>query len=162
MSNAYDVLRAHHNVLRGLGSKLKAAPVGSVERQQTLDHLLREFTIHMRIEDDIYYPALTAASRLISIAHAEHRQIYDQLAVALRTPASSPRHTDEWNSFLTVLEAHADEEERDLVPPPAPVDLSEAELEELGSRMTAEMARQRNSKFEELHVKARMALLKAF
>ncbi|WP_409428958.1 hemerythrin domain-containing protein [Mycobacterium sp. SMC-11] len=162
MSNAYDVLRAHHNVLRGLGSRFKAAPVGSAERQQTLDELLREFTIHMRIEDDIYYPALAAASKLIAIAHAEHRQIYDQLAVALRTPSSSPRHVDEWNSFLTVLEAHADEEERDLVPPPAPVDLSETELEELGNRMTAEMERQRNSKFEQLHVKARTALLKAF
>lgn len=104
-------------MLRGLGSKLKAAPVGSDERQETLDKLLREFTIHMKIEDDIYYPALAAASRLIAIAHAEHRQIYDQLAVALRTPTSSPRYVDEWNSFLTVLEAHADEEERDLVPP---------------------------------------------
>lgn len=162
MSNAYDVLRAHHNVLRGLGSKFKSAPVGSAERQQTLDELLREFTIHMRIEDDIYYPALAAASKLIAIAHAEHRQIYDQLAVALRTPASSPRHVDEWNSFLTVLEAHADEEERDLVPPPAPVDLSDTELEELGNRMAAEMERQRNSQFEQLHVKARTALLKAF
>ncbi|MEB3034339.1 hemerythrin domain-containing protein [[Mycobacterium] nativiensis] len=161
MSNAYDVLRDHHNVLRGLGGRFKAAPVGSPERQVILDELLREFTIHMRIEDDIYYPALAAASRLIAIAHAEHRQIYDQLAVALRTPADSPNHVDEWNSFLTVLEAHADEEERDLVPPPAPVDLTDSELEDLGNRMAAEMERQRNSKFEQLHVKARARLLKA-
>ncbi|MEB3020706.1 hemerythrin domain-containing protein [[Mycobacterium] crassicus] len=161
MSNAYDVLRDHHNVLRGLGGRFKAARVGSPERQAILDELLREFTIHMRIEDDIYYPALAAASRLIAIAHAEHRQIYDQLAVALRTPADSPHHVDEWNSFLTVLEAHADEEERDLVPPPAPVDLTDSELEDLGSRMAAEMQRQRNSKFEQLHVKARARLLTA-
>ncbi len=159
MSNAYDVLRDHHNVLRGLGGRFKAAPVGSAERQQILDELLREFTIHMRIEDDIYYPALAAASRLIAIAHAEHRQIYDQLAVALRTPASSPHHVDEWNSFLTVLEAHADEEERDLVPPPAPIDLSESELEDLGNRMAAEIQRQRNSTFEQWHVRARAKLL---
>lgn len=159
MSNAYDVLRDHHNVLRGLGGRFKAAPVGSVERQAILDELLREFTIHMRIEDDIYYPALAAASRLIAIAHAEHRQIYDQLAVAVRTPAHSPRHVDEWNSFLIVLEAHADEEERDLVPPPAPIDLTDAELDELGNRMLAEMERQRNSRFEQLHVKARAKFL---
>jgi len=162
MSNAYDVLRDHHNVLRGLGGRFKAAPVGSVERQEILDELLTEFTIHMRIEDDIYYPALAAASKLIAIAHAEHRQIYDQLAVALRTPATAPHHVDEWNSFLRVLEAHADEEERDLVPPPAPIDLTDSELEELGNRMAAEMQRQRDSKFEQLRVKARAALLKAF
>jgi hypothetical protein len=161
VSNAYDVLRDHHNVLRGLGGRFKVAPVGSAERQEILDELLTEFTIHMKIEDDIYYPALAAAGKLIAVAHAEHRQIYDQLAVALRTPAGSPRHVDEWNSFLTVLEAHADEEERDLVPPPAPVDLTDSELEDLGNRMAAEMKRQRNSKFEQFHVKARARLLKA-
>ena len=161
MTDAYTVLRDHHNVLRGLGGRFKAAPVGSAEREEILDELLREFTIHMKIEDDIYYPALAAASRLIAIAHAEHRQIYDQLAVALRTPVSSPRHVDEWNSFLTVLEAHADEEERDLVPPPAPVDLTDSELEDLGIRMATEMQRQRDSKFEQFHVRARAKLLKA-
>ena len=62
MSDAYTVLRDHHNVLRGLGGRFKAAPVGSAERQEILDELLREFTIHMKIEDDIYYPALAAAS----------------------------------------------------------------------------------------------------
>ncbi|MEB3061624.1 hemerythrin domain-containing protein [[Mycobacterium] zoologicum] len=161
MTDAYTVLRDHHNVLRGLGGRFKAAPVGSAEREEILDELLREFTIHMKIEDDIYYPALAAASRLIAISHAEHRQIYDQLAVALRTPVDSPRHVDEWNSFLTVLEAHADEEERDLVPPPAPVDLSDSELEDLGIRMATEMQRQRDSKFEQFHVRARAKLLKA-
>lgn len=161
MTDAYTVLRDHHNVLRGLGGRFKAAAVGSAERDEILDELLCEFTIHMKIEDDIYYPALAAASRLIAIAHAEHRQIYDQLAVALRTPVSSPRHVDEWNSFLTVLEAHADEEERDLVPPPAPVDLSVSELEDLGIRMATEMQRQRDSKFEQFHVRARAKLLKA-
>lgn len=162
MTDAYTVLRDHHNVLRGLGGRFKAAPVGSAQRQEILDELLREFTIHMRIEDDIYYPALAAARKLIAIAHAEHRQIYDQLAVALRTPATSPHHVDEWNSFLTVLEAHADEEERDLVPPPAPIDLTDSELEDLGNRMAAEMQRQRDSRFEQWHVRTRAALLKAF
>ncbi|MBS9534535.1 hemerythrin domain-containing protein [Mycobacterium sp. M1] len=162
MSDAYQVLRDHHDVLRGLGTRFKAAPVGSVERQKILDELLQEFNIHMRIEDDIYYPALAAASKLIAVAHAEHRQIYDQLAVALRTPAHSPHHVAEWDSFLTVLEAHADEEERDLIPPPAPVDLTATELEDLGARMAAEMVRLRNSKLERMHVKARAALLGVF
>lgn len=161
MSNAYDVLCAHHNTLRGLGGRLKAATVGSAERQAILDELLVEFDIHMRIEDDLYYPALAAAGSLIAIAHAEHRQIYDALAAALRTPVTSPDYEAEWISFLTVLEAHADEEERDLVPPPAPVDLSEAELEELGDAMAARMQQLRNSRFERLHVKGRAALLRA-
>ena len=35
--------------------------------------MLIELDIHFRIEDDLYYPALNAASKLIAIAHAEHR-----------------------------------------------------------------------------------------
>ncbi|EUA54496.1 hypothetical protein I553_1631 [Mycobacterium xenopi 4042] len=59
---------------------------------------------------------MSAASRLIAIAHAEHRQVIDQLAVLLRTPPSAPGYADEWRSFARVLEAHADEEERDMIP----------------------------------------------
>lgn len=161
MSNAYDVLRDHHDVLRGLGTRFKAAPAGSTEQQEILDELLLEFDIHMRIEDDIYYPALAAASRLIAIAHAEHRQIYDQLAVALRIRPTSPDYEAEWNLFLTVLEAHADEEERDLIPPPAPLDFTDAELDELGAAMAARMKKLRNSTIQRMHVRARAKLLRA-
>ncbi|QLL08073.1 hemerythrin domain-containing protein [Mycobacterium vicinigordonae] len=160
--NAYDVLKDHHNLLRKLGGRLREAPVGTMERQQCLDDLLLEFDIHMRIEDDLYYPAMAAATKLIAIAHAEHRQIYDQLAVALRTSPKSPDYEAEWNSFLTVLEAHADEEERDLVPPPAPVDLSPEELDRLGREMAERMRQLRSSTLQRLHVKGRAALLRAF
>ncbi|OBK21620.1 hypothetical protein A5634_09915 [Mycobacterium asiaticum] len=160
--NAYDVLKEHHTLLRQLGTRLREAPIGTSERQKCIDDLLLEFDIHMRIEDDLYYPALAAASTLIAIAHAEHRQIYDQLAVALRTSPKSPDYQAEWDSFLTVLEAHADEEERDLVPPPAPVSLSDEELDRLGREMTERMEQLRGSTVERLHVKGRAALLRVF
>ena len=52
--NAYDVVKEHHNVLRRLGKKMSDAPIGTTERQTSLDDLLVEFDIHMRIEDDLY------------------------------------------------------------------------------------------------------------
>ena len=33
----------------------------------------------------------------------------------LRTPPTAPEYEDEWHSFVTVLDAHASEEERDLI-----------------------------------------------
>lgn len=161
MTNAYKVLCDHHDVLRDLGSRMKAAPVGSAERQEIIDELLLELDIHMRIEDDVYYPAVEAASTLVAIAHAEHRQVNDQLAVALRTPTTAPNYEAEWESFLTVLDAHADEEERDLIPPPPPVELSDADLEEVGNAMLAQMDRVRNSTLGRLRVKGRAALRRA-
>lgn len=127
--NAYDVLFEHHKVLRGLCEKITALPPDTRDRQDALDELLIELDIHMRIEDDLFYPAVSEASTLVAIAHAEHRQVWDQLAVLLRTPPTAPQYEGEWRSFVTVLDAHASEEERDLCPPP--IDLSAQMLDAL-------------------------------
>lgn len=155
--NAYDVLFEHHRVLRGLCERITAIPPEADERQVALDELLIELDVHMRIEDDLFYPAVSAASTLVAIAHAEHRQVWDQLAVLLRTSPTAPDYEDEWRSFVTVLDAHASEEERDLCP--APIDLSEDMLERLGNRMIERMARLRQSRLNRLRVRGRAALL---
>jgi hypothetical protein len=157
--NAYDVLFEHHKVLRGLCKKITAMPPASDERRESLNQLLLELDIHMRIEDDLFYPAVSAASELVAIAHAEHRQVWDQLAVVLRTRRTAHDYQQEWHSFVTVLDAHASEEERDLCPPP--VDLSEKMLNQLGDTMLERINELRDSRLERLHVKGRAALLRA-
>ncbi|OMC54268.1 hypothetical protein A5747_17385 [Mycobacterium sp. IS-836] len=155
--NAYDVLFEHHKVLRGLCAKTTAIPPDTDERQEALGELLIELDIHMRIEDDLFYPAVQAASKLVAIAHAEHRQVWDQLAILLRTPPSAPQYEDEWHSFVTVLDAHASEEERDLCP--APIDLSENMLDALGDRMVERMTQLRRSAINKFRVRVRAAVL---
>lgn len=159
--NAYDVLKEHHVVIKGLGRKVSEAPVNTEERQALFDEMLIELDIHFRIEDDLYYPALSAASKLIAVAHAEHRQVIDQLSVLLKTPQNAAGYEQEWNSFKTVLEAHADEEERDLIPAPPEVKISEAELEELGNKMTAEIEQHRGSALYKLRTKGRAAVVRS-
>ncbi|OBI81041.1 hemerythrin domain-containing protein [Mycobacterium sp. 1245805.9] len=159
--NAYDVLKEHHVVIKGLGRKISEAPVNSEERHDLFDEMLIELDIHFRIEDDLYYPALKDAGKLIAVAHAEHRQVVDQLSVLLKTPQSAPGYTDEWNSFKTVLEAHADEEERDLIPAPPEVKITDAELEELGNKMAAKMEQYRGSALHRLRTKGRASLVRA-
>lgn len=157
--NAYDVLFDHHKVLRGLCKTVSSLPAESDERRDALDELLMELDIHMRIEDDLFYPAVSAASELIAIAHAEHRQVWDQLAVLLRTAPAAPQYEQEWRSFVTVLDAHASEEERDLCPPP--LDVSKKMLDTLGEQMLERIAQLRGSMVEKLHVRGRTALLRA-
>jgi hypothetical protein len=160
--NAYDVLKEHHVVIKGLGRKVSEAPVNSDERHDLFDQMLIELDIHFRIEDDLYYPALGAASKLIAVAHAEHRQVIDQLSVLLKTPQSAPGYEDEWNSFKTVLEAHADEEERDMIPAPPEVKITDQELEELGNKMATQIEHYRGSALHRLRTKGRAALVRAF
>ena len=159
--NAYTVLQDHHKVLKGLVKKISSTSAVAPERQEFLDDLLVELDIHFRIEDDLYYPALKDASKLIAVAHAEHRQVVDQLSVLLKTPQSAPGYEDEWNSFKTVLEAHADEEERDMIPVPPSVKISDEELIDLGDKMASRIAQLRESTVHKLRVKGRKAMLRA-
>ena len=158
--NGFDVLFDHHDTLRGLCKKITALPPTSDERRDSLDDLLVELDIHMRIEDELFYPAVQAASKLVAIAHAEHRQVFDQLAVVLRTAPEAPGYQEEWESFVMVLDAHAAEEERDLCPPP--VEMSDAELNTLGEKMSRRIAELRGLTIEKLHMKGRTALLRTF
>ncbi|GBG38217.1 hemerythrin domain-containing protein [Mycobacterium montefiorense] len=159
--NAYEVLKDHHVVIKGLGRKISDAPVNSDERRALFDEMLIELDIHFRIEDDLYYPALAAATKLIAVAHAEHRQVIDQLSVLLKTPQTAIGYEDEWNSFKTVLEAHADEEERDMIPAPPEVKITDAELEDLGNKMNARIEQYRGSALHKLRTKGRAALVRA-
>jgi hypothetical protein len=158
--NAYEVLFEHHKVLRGLCKKISDIPAATEDRQSVLDELLVELDIHMRIEDDLFYPAVSAAGALVAIAHAEHRQVWDQLAVVLRTPRTASEYDDEWRSFVTVLDAHAAEEERDLCPPP--IELTTEMIETLGDEMFGRIQRLRESAIEKIHVKGRAAILRGF
>jgi len=156
---ADQVLIEHHNVLRALCQKVSATPADSAERQDRVDELMVELDIHMRIEDDLFYPAVSAASELVAIAHAEHRQISDQLAVFLRTSPTAAEYEGEWQAFVTTLDAHAAEEERDLFPPP--VQMTGDALDALGEQMLARMEALRGSAIEKLRVKARGNVLRA-
>jgi hypothetical protein len=159
--NAYTVLQDHHKVIKGLVKKITSTPTIAPERQDYLDDLLIELDIHFRIEDDLYYPALSAASSLVAVAHSEHRQVIDQLSVLLRTSPTAPTYEDEWHSFATTLEAHADEEERDMIPVPPSVKISEAELVELGNQMASRIEQLRESTVHKLRVRGRKSMLRA-
>ena len=156
--NADQVLIEHHDVLRALCKDITGKPAGSAEREERVDDLLVELDIHMRIEDDLFYPAVAAASTLVAVAHAEHRQVSDRLAAFLRTNPTEPAYEGHWQAFVTTLDAHAEEEERDLFPPP--VEITADHLDELGNRMLEQMHEIRNSWTKQLRVQARGAVLR--
>ncbi len=155
---ADQVLIEHHDVLRALCKDIAGKPAGSTEREERVDDLLVELDIHMRIEDDLFYPAVAAASTLVAVAHAEHRQVSDRLASFLRTTPSDAAYEGHWQAFVTTLDAHAEEEERDLFPPP--VEMTPEELDGLGNRMLEQMDEIRSSWTKQLRVQVRGALLR--
>lgn len=129
---ADEVLVEHHRVLLGLLDRLERTPDPGL-RRQLLDAFVVELTIHTQIEDELLYPAVRDVSPLLSVAHAEHRQIDEQLAVVLGTEADSDELAVEVRMLTRTLAHHVDEEELGMLPQAQA--LGEARLEELGRQL---------------------------
>ncbi len=108
---ADQVLIEHHTVLRAPCKKVTAAPASGPGRQERVDEMRAELDVHMRIEDGLFYPAVSAASKLVAIAHAEHRQVSDRLAAFLGTDPAAAEYEGAWQEFVTTLDAHVGEED---------------------------------------------------
>lgn len=131
---ADEVLIAHHDVLKGLLRELAETTDGQVERRRRLRaDLLRELEVHTQIEDELFYPAVRDVSPLLSLAHAEHRQIDDQLATVMRAPVDDPAFVAEVRMLESTLRHHTVEEEQRMFPQSHA--LGEERLEELGRQL---------------------------
>jgi hemerythrin superfamily protein len=133
---ADEVLVAHHDVLRGLLRELVETGDSQGDlRERLRGDLLRELEVHTQIEDEIFYPAVRDVSPLLAVAHAEHRQIDDQLAVVMRTATDDPEFAAEVRMLSATLHHHTMEEEERMFPQSAA--LGEARLEQLGGELQA-------------------------
>lgn len=128
---ADEVLIAHHDVLRGLLRELAGTGDAETGRRERLrDEFLREIEIHAQIEDELFYPAVPDVSPLLSLAHAEHRQIDDQVATVMRTPVDAPQFLAEVRMLESTVRHHTMEEEQRMFPQAHA--LGADRLEELG------------------------------
>ena len=156
---ADEVLVTHHDVLRGLLRDLAETPDGQGEQRSRLrDELLRELEIHTQIEDELFYPAVHQVSPLLSIAHAEHRQIDDQLATVMRMDVDDPEFTTEVRMLESTVRHHAMEEEERIFPQSQA--LGEDRLEELGERLRARQDELRRSGGMRLIIRLKRTVLR--
>jgi len=133
---ADEVLTLQHGVIRSLLAQLvDTTDRDGGRRRRLLDTLSAELGVHTQIEDEIFYPAIRGVSSLFALAHAEHRQIDDQLAVVLGADPATDYFDEELGSLESVVEHHASEEEREMFPQAQA--LGDVELEALGQRMQA-------------------------
>ena len=156
---ADQVLIEHHDVLRGLLTQLEetTAEQGK-ERKKLLDDLVSELGVHVRIEDELFYPAVEKVTPLLAISQAEHRAIDDQLAVVLRTDTGGPDFATEVKMLAATLHHHAGEEERLMFPQSHA--LGEEALEALGTQMEQRKRQLENSTVTQTLRKAKREILR--
>ena len=157
--NADDVLIEDHNRLRDLLGQLKSTTTDDSERRrELLDQLVAVLTVHVQIEDELFYPAIAEVSTLLGQSHAQHRQIDDQLAVVLRTDPASEDFAVELDMLASTLDHHAGEEE-ELMFLQAQA-LGTARLAALGERMVRRRRELRDSRLNAIRIRVKRETLR--
>ena len=146
--DALTLLKHDHDKVKGMLDKLDdTTERAEVTRTEGLAKLKQELTVHEAIEEEILYPALIefAKTKDITLEAFEEHHVVDMIMAELE---QTPVEDETWAAKLTVmkenLEHHIEEEEDDMFKKARQV-MDEAELEELGDRMSARKAELQNS-----------------
>jgi hemerythrin-like domain-containing protein len=135
--NAIELLKADHETVRKLLNEISETTERAEKtRGELLERIASELSVHTRIEEEIFYPALRDAgekeeSVMVYEAREEHRAVDELVLPDLeKTEVGSMEFSGRVKVLKELIEHHADEEEEEMFPKAEQL-LSEAELEEL-------------------------------
>ncbi|MBP0446411.1 Rieske 2Fe-2S domain-containing protein [Roseomonas sp. SSH11] len=143
---ADEVLVEHHQLLRRLFETIRAMPAEDPQRRDLMRTLASELEIHEQIEDHIFYPAVQPVSEDVPVAHSEHRQLSDLLAMTLKLNTASPEFEAHLRALHAAVDHHAGSEERSMFLHAQR--LGDARLRELGQALETMLEEQRTSRFQ--------------
>jgi nitrite reductase/ring-hydroxylating ferredoxin subunit len=141
---ADEVLREHHDLMRRLFERIRAMDPKDPERRDLMRLLAGELEIHEHVEDEIFYPAVRPVSEDVPLAHAEHQQLSDMLAVTLRLGTSSPEFDAHLRTLHEAVDHHASSEETSMFAEAER--LGDARLREMGAAIEAMLEHERESR----------------
>jgi hemerythrin superfamily protein len=119
--DACDLLDADHIAVKHLfveyARQATAMPTEAGDRQALAERICQELTVHARIEEEIFYPALRQAidrPELLDEAIAEHQEAKDLIAQIQGMRAPDPQMDDLVAKLASAIEHHVKEEREDL------------------------------------------------
>ncbi|HZI39993.1 MAG TPA: hemerythrin domain-containing protein [Acidimicrobiia bacterium] len=142
--DALELLTADHNRVRGLFTRFKAAEgENDAQAARLAAKIFEELEIHTKIEEEIFYPAITTLSdeihELVTEGVEEHH-VVDTLMAEVKVLSPSE---EQWAAKVKVLienvEHHAEEEEEEMFPKIRSA-MNDDARSELGQRLEARKA----------------------
>jgi hemerythrin superfamily protein len=137
--NALNLLKTDHASVRTLfGSFERTGKTDLEKRNDLLAQIRREIQIHLRAEEEIFYPALKALNgegrQLVSQALNDHKDINDLLTQISRLKLTAKNFDDRFEALIESVDHHVEEEEGEIFRF-AEENCSEQELEDLGRQI---------------------------
>jgi hemerythrin superfamily protein len=135
--NALELIKDDHDRLKDMFKQaLKAQDAD--KRGELLERIRAELVAHERMEEDIFYPALRAASDKAKDIVLEGYEEHHVIDMILDEMFTVPEDAEQWEAKLKVLhenlEHHIEEEEGEMFKR-ARKSMSEETLAELGAKM---------------------------
>ena len=138
--DALTLLREDHQKVKELFGEVEATE-DPKERQRLFGEIMTELTVHERIEEQIFYPAVEARARakevkeIVIESYLEHGFVDKIAADVLKTKPDDETWKAKAKIMKEQLEHHAFEEEEGKLFPKVQELFSEQELRALGDEM---------------------------
>jgi iron-sulfur cluster repair protein YtfE (RIC family) len=116
---ATEILTQDHRKAMSLIEQLEGATDGTGSYADVFNQLAAALALHMREEEEIYYPALAQHDEfddMIDDQVAEHEMVKQLLVQMNELAPSSPEFQDLLEQMKTAIEAHVTKEEDDIFP----------------------------------------------
>ena len=134
--DAVELLVTDHAAVEQMFVQIESMPE-SDSRNELIEGVIRELSVHATIEEQVLYPAMRTAlpdgESLVQEAIEEHQQVKETLAAIERADAPTER-----NQLLVTLMSnvrhHVEEEETELLPQ-LRASVAASELQEMGAKM---------------------------
>jgi hemerythrin superfamily protein len=131
----------HQKVKKIMGELEKTTERGVKTREELFTKLVDELTVHEKIEEQIFYPAVKnqAETKKLEEMVTESYEEHHFVDMVKKEIEGTPFEAEEWAAKFKVMkeniEHHAFEEEEGKMFPQVRKIFSKAELEDLGARM---------------------------
>jgi len=141
--NAIQVLKEDHRKIKQLFQEFDSAADRSLAQRRSLaETIFKELEMHTRLEEDIFYPAVSRVSKkgkqIVEESLEEHHEV-DELIEELRDlDEEDPDYSNKFHELIENVESHIEDEEAEMFPE-AQSKLG-GELEALGREMEEEKA----------------------
>ena len=136
--DAIQLLTTDHAEVEQMFTQIEAMPQADA-RDQLVEGIIREFSIHAAIEEQVLYPAMRTAlpdgDTLVQEAIEEHQQVKETLAAIER--ADTPTERDPLLvQLIGNVRHHVEEEETELFPK-LQASIGGGELRDMGAKLAA-------------------------
>jgi hemerythrin superfamily protein len=151
-SNAIELLVEQHREVEQLIEELSAQSPRGAEFRRTFEELADLIAIHSEIEEKIFYPSVKTSDtgELLEESVLEHLAVKRVLATMMETAPDGDVFA-ELEELGGLLEAHVIEEEQTLFPKVSQ-EVDEADLRQLGARMSEMVEQLRRERAPRMHV----------